>query len=78
MSVKFLPNGNIRVEDLRYKRITRIERIMELARQKRQIYCAGIAHKIPAAFIQNYQGRVLYNMVKIGNLYEVRKGKKHG
>lgn len=59
--------------------ITNVERVMELANLGRSIF-SGITHKIvPAAFMQNYQGRVLWQMVNTGKLFEYEpKAKQNG
>jgi hypothetical protein len=55
------------------KLIKNVERIIELAKQRKSILLMPRNKKIAAAFIQNWQGRLLYNCIKLKSFYEDTK-----
>ena len=55
------------------KRIIKIDRIMELAKARKSVYVRCYGRKIPAAFLQNMQARLLYNYIRNNQLYEETK-----
>ena len=55
------------------KRIETVEQVLRLANEGKAIKCVHWFRPCPAAFMQNWQARVLYNFIKLGCLYEFTK-----
>jgi hypothetical protein len=60
-------------------KIKTVEQIMKLADKGKSVvvkYSDGLK-ATSAAFVQNYNGRYLYNLIKSGMIYEYKKENKH-
>lgn len=59
------------------KQITTIAQILKLASQKKCVLFKTKNHptgyKIPAAFVQNYQARMLHNQLRMGYYFHYEK-----
>jgi len=64
---------------MRGKKINSIEKIVDLANARQSLVVdqqdlqIPRDWRVPAAFLQNWPGRVLYNLVKNGRVYEYKK-----
>ena len=56
------------------KRIETVEQVLKLAQAGRAIQCVHWSRPCSAAFMQNWQARVLGSFIKKGLLYEFKKG----
>ena len=57
------------------KRVKTIEQIIRLADQGRSVVYGPYCRRVPAAFIQNWPGRLLDNLVRTGVfIYEPKHG----
>ena len=53
-------------------KIKSVEQICKLADNKKAVYWVSHKKKFPAAFFQNWQGRLLVNMINQGSFEEVK------
>ena len=58
------------------KRVSTIEQIIRLADQGRAVVYGPCNRRVPAAFIQNWSGRLLDNLVRTGVFIYEPKNKK--
>lgn len=56
------------------RRITTLSQLYELVIKKKAITCGHCFKRVPAAFVINMPGNVLFNMFQIG-MYEYKKEK---
>lgn len=55
------------------KKITKIERVLELADQGKSLRWGSERTRLPAAFVQNWTARLIGNLIKSGHLWEYEK-----
>lgn len=55
------------------KKITKIERVLELADQGKSLRWGSQRTRLPAAFVQNWTARLIGNLIKSGHLWEYEK-----